>query len=77
MNDLPSELGKPARRALLAAGYRRLEQLARLNEDEVGRLHGVGPRALDRLRRVLDAKGLSFAGGEGSATTTEFRKEHE
>jgi hypothetical protein len=77
MNDLPSEMGRPARRALLAAGYRRLEWLTKLSEDDVERLHGVGPKALDRLRRALDDNGLSFADGKGSATTTEPRKEHE
>ncbi len=77
MNELSSELGRPARRALLAAGYRRLEQLTRLSEAEVEQLHGVGPVALDLLRRALDADGLSFADGKESSTSTEFRKEHE
>ena len=77
MNDLPSDLGRPAQRALLAAGYRRLEQLTGVSEDEVGRLHSVGPKAIDRLRRALRANGLSFADGKGPATTTRFRKESE
>lgn len=59
--DLPTGLGRPARRALAGAGYRRLEQLARLDESEVGGLHGVGPKALGQLRRALAARGLSFA----------------
>jgi hypothetical protein len=59
--DLPIELASPARRALMAAGYRRLEQLASLSEAEVARLHGVGPNALGQLRRALAARGLSFA----------------
>ena len=77
MNALPRGLGRPARRALLAAGYRRLEQVTKLSEDEVGRLHGVGPNAVDRLRRTLEANGLSFADGKGSTMPTQFRKEHE
>ncbi len=60
--DLPAELGRPARRALAGAGYRRLEQLAGLDASEVGGLHGMGPRALGQLRRALAARGLSFAG---------------
>ena len=45
--DLPPGLSRPAQRALSNAGYLlRLEQLARLNEAEVERLHGVGPKAL-------------------------------
>lgn len=59
--DLPAGLARPARRALVGAGYRRLEQLARLREPEVGRLHGMGPKALGCLRRALAARGLSFA----------------
>ncbi len=77
MTDLPSDLGRPARRALIAAGYRRLEQVTKLSEDEFGRLHGVGPKALDRLRRTLEANGLSFADGKDSTMSTRFRKEHE
>jgi uncharacterized protein len=64
-NDLPTELSRPARRALVGAGYRRLEQLDGLDESEVGGLHGVGPNALGQLRRALAARGLSFAGGKG------------
>ena len=60
-SDLPTELGRPARRALAGAGYRWLEQLAGLDESEVGGLHGVGPKALGQLRRALTARGLSFA----------------
>jgi serine hydrolase len=60
-SDLPTELGKPARRALVGAGYRWLEQLADLDESEVDVLHGMGPKALGQLRRALAARGLSFA----------------
>ena len=59
--DLPAELAAPARRALAQAGYTRLDQLARVSEAEIKRLHGMGPRALDQLRRALGARGLSFA----------------
>ena len=63
-SDLPIELAEPARRALSQAGYWRLEQLTELSEAEVKQLHGVGPKALDQLRRALAALGLSFAGGK-------------
>ena len=59
-SDLPPGLSRPAQRALSAAGYRRLEQLAGVSEAEVEELHGVGPKALDQLRHALVAKGLSF-----------------
>jgi hypothetical protein len=65
--DLPSELSRPAWRALTGAGYTRLEQLAGVTEAEVLRLHGMGPRALDQLRSALASRGRSFAapGGPG------------
>ncbi len=63
-SDLPIELASPARRALIGAGYLRLEQLTTLREAEVMQYHGIGPNALAKLRRALSAKGLSFADGE-------------
>ena len=63
-SDLPIELSAPARRALVGAGYLRLEQLTRLSEAEIKQLHGVGPSALKQIRRALGAKGLSFADGK-------------
>ena len=62
--DLPPALSGPARRALTNAGYRRLRQIARVNEAEVERLHGVGPKALAQLRHALVANGLSLADGK-------------
>lgn len=64
-SDLPKELASPARRALAQAGFMRLDQLAGHREDEISRLHGMGPKALDQLRRALSAKGLSFASEGG------------
>ena len=62
-NDLPAELAAPARRALAGAGCSRLDQLAKLSEDEIKQLHGIGPNALKQLHRALKANGLSFANG--------------
>jgi hypothetical protein len=45
-SNLPPGLFRPARRALTNAGYRTLEQLARVSETEIEDLHGVGPKAL-------------------------------
>ena len=61
-NDLPAGLRKPARRALAAAGYVRLEQPTEVSEAEVMKLHGMGPKALDQLRRALAARDQRFAG---------------
>jgi hypothetical protein len=60
-SDLPAGLSKPAQRALAGAGYVRLEQFTKLSEAEVLHLHGMGPKAMDLLRRALAAQGLSFA----------------
>jgi hypothetical protein len=59
--DFPDGLSKPAQRALAGAGYSRLEQLATVSEAELKQLHGMGPKALEQLRRALAAQGLSFA----------------
>jgi DNA-directed RNA polymerase alpha subunit len=51
---------QPAQRALTNAGYTKLEQLANVSEKELGKLHGVGPRALRILKEALEEEGLSF-----------------
>jgi hypothetical protein len=61
--DLPAGLGAPARRALVGAGYLRLDQLAGLSEADVMRLHGMGPHAMKVLRAALEEHGLSFRDG--------------
>lgn len=62
-SDFPAGLARPALRALAGAGYTRLEQVSRASEAEVKRLHGMGPKALEQLRRALAAQGLSFSDG--------------
>ena len=64
-SDFPVGLSNPARRALASAGYTRLEQLSAVTEAEIGRLHGVGPNALAKLRSALAACGLSFRQASG------------
>ena len=59
--DLPRHIGRPATGALATAGYTRLEQLTKVTEAELLKLHGVGPKAIRILRETLEAKGLSFA----------------
>lgn len=60
-SDFPVGLAQPARRALAAAGYSRLEQLTQVSEAELKQLHGMGPKALEQLRTALQAHNLSFA----------------
>ena len=59
--DLPADLPRPARRALVAAGYTRLADLTAVSEADLLRLHGVGPKAIGQLRAALGGCGLSFA----------------
>ena len=61
ISDLP-KLAAPAQRALAAAHIQRLEQLTHFTEADIKQLHGIGPNALETLRRALADKGLSFAG---------------
>jgi hypothetical protein len=59
--DLP-KLAGPARRALIDAGYTRLEDLTEVEESTVRRLHGMGPNAMAVLRNALRERGLAFRG---------------
>lgn len=61
-SDLPVKLAAPARRALAAAGYTRLEQLTGVGETELLRLRGMGPKAIRQLREALAERGLSLDG---------------
>ena len=58
-SDLP-KLASPAQRALAGAGITRLDQLTRLTEAELLRLHGMGPNAIKTLRLALGEKGFAF-----------------
>ncbi|HUS14793.1 MAG TPA: DNA-binding protein [Chloroflexia bacterium] len=60
-SDLPAKLAAPARRALLNAGYTRLQQLTAVTETELKQLHGMGPKAIRQLEEALAVNGLSLA----------------
>jgi hypothetical protein len=60
-SDFPEKLSNPARRALYAAGYTQLEQLAKVSEADLLKLHGMGPKGIEQLRPAMSAKGFSFA----------------
>ena len=57
---LPRNIGAPATRALTAAGYTNLSQLAGVPVSELKKLHGVGPKALRLLQEALEQQGLSL-----------------
>jgi hypothetical protein len=60
-DDLPKGIGAPATRALLAAGYTSLRDLAGAPAADLQKLHGVGPRALRILQEELERQGSSLA----------------
>ena len=57
---LPGNIGAPATRALTAAGYTQLSQLANVPAAELKKLHGVGPKALRLLQEALEERGMSL-----------------
>ena len=48
---LPRSIGAPATRALTAAGYTELSQLASVPAADLAKLHGVGPKGCGCCRR--------------------------
>lgn len=65
--DLP-KLSAPAQRALAAAGVQSLKQLSKFSEKQVKQWHGIGPNALNQLRKALHANDLSFASENAEKT---------
>ena len=59
-SGLPRSIGAPATRALTAAGYTELSQLAGVPAAELAKLHGVGPKALRLLQEALQNRGMSL-----------------
>ncbi|WP_283133192.1 helix-hairpin-helix domain-containing protein [Rhizohabitans arisaemae] len=59
--DFIAGFGEPARRALAGAGYTTPGLLASADAAAVLRLHGIGPKVLNRIREALAEQGLSFA----------------
>jgi EAL domain-containing protein (putative c-di-GMP-specific phosphodiesterase class I) len=55
------QLSAPAARAIAALGVRNLEDLSARSRAEVGALHGVGSKTVQRLVEALDSAGLAFA----------------
>jgi hypothetical protein len=56
--EFPKRLAAPAKRALILAGFTRLDMLAGIPLSRVTTLHGVGPKAVTILQKALDQEGL-------------------
>jgi hypothetical protein len=57
------KLGTPAARALAKADVRCLADVASLREIDLRCMHGIGDKAIERLRDALAAAGLAFRDG--------------
>ena len=55
-----STLGAPARRALENNGINTLEQLSTFTENQILKLHGMGPSTIPKLKTALKSVGLTF-----------------
>ncbi|MGW0507071.1 DNA-binding protein [Micromonospora sp. NPDC003241] len=60
LDTLP-KIGAPATRALSAAGYTALRQLAGVPRAELARLHGMGTKALDIIEAALEQHDLGLS----------------
>jgi len=62
MNEFDSlPIGNPARRALAAAGIETLEDLTKISEVELLKLHGMGPKAHGVICESMKVNGLQFS----------------
>ncbi len=62
-SELP-KISKPAERGLRNAGFNRMEQFTEVTENDILKIHGVGPKAVRILKEALGEKGLSFMGNK-------------
>jgi hypothetical protein len=58
--NLPPGLSQPSLRALAAAKLTTLDQLAKVREADIAKLHGMGPKGVTTIRDALKARGQSF-----------------
>lgn len=59
MTNIPS-IGNTAANALLNVGITKLEQVSLLDEENLLKIHGVGPKAVSILKQSLENYNLSF-----------------
>lgn len=58
--NLPAGLAQPALRALASAGIKQLADFTKLKESDLVKMHGIGPNAMTKIKKVMDEAGLSF-----------------
>ncbi len=59
MTNIP-DIGKPAANALSNIGITELEQLSRIDEKNLLKIHGIGPKAASILKQALADSNLQF-----------------
>lgn len=59
-DGFPTGVGKPALRALLAAGLTSGDPLTQVSAAELAALHGMGPKSISVMRAAMVAKGVDF-----------------
>lgn len=59
-DDFMSQLSAPAQRALVNIGIKSLKDLSRYTEEEILKLHGMGPSSVPKLKNALKKGGLKF-----------------
>jgi DNA-directed RNA polymerase alpha subunit len=55
-----AELAAPARRALEKEKITSLMDLSKWSEEEIMKLHGIGPTSIPKLKKALKEEGLQF-----------------
>jgi len=58
--DAQLKLAKPAQRALSGIGISSLKQFSSYTETEISGLHGIGQNALEKIKKALKEKKISF-----------------
>ncbi|NMA65209.1 MAG: DNA-binding protein [Clostridiaceae bacterium] len=71
MTNLPN-IGKPAATALNSIDVTELKEVAQLDEENLLKLHGVGPKAVSILKDALDDAKLKFKAPEPLPVSTDF-----
>lgn len=59
ISDFP-KTSRPAQSALEHAGIFTMKQLSGYTKKEIHALHGMGPKALGILEKVMEERGLAF-----------------
>lgn len=59
-DNLPEGLAQPALRALASAGINSLQDFTMVKQDDLARMHGIGPNALAKIKTALEKQGLTF-----------------